>query len=111
MSNTYFIEKSIIASELNSEMQTELNPNYFTDMFHRKLVNGINRLKQLKEYVDFEMLRFKFIEAKKWTMQEDNQLVDMMTNTIPFGSNSTFNSYYEMLKSQYKDNSDKRYSI
>ena len=84
MSNTYFIEKSIIASELNSEIQTELNHNYFTDMFHRKLVNGINRLKQLKEYVDFEILRFKFMESKKWTMQEDGMLVEIMTNTMPF---------------------------
>jgi len=93
MNNTYYIERSIIASELNSETTIELNPSYFNDMFHRKLINGINRLKTLGEYIDLEILRNKYISANKWEFYEDNQLIDIMTNTTPFSSQEILIKY------------------
>jgi len=105
MSNTYHIERSIIASLLNFEYETTIDANIFNDLFHRKLINGYNRLKKLNEALDFEVLR------KKWTMQEDNMLTDIMTNTTPFGHKSTFDSYMKILKNEYKNSSDRRFSI
>lgn len=111
MTNTYQIERSIIASVLNSELDHNLTPDHFTDMFHRKLVIGINRLKELDEYIDFELLRNKFYSANKWSMGEDFALTDIMTNTTPFGSQDLFNKYYETIVKNYNDSSDRRYAI
>ena len=111
MSNTYNIEKSIIASLLNYEYEEDINTNLFNNLFHRKLINGYNRLKKIGEALDFEVLRFKFSEANKWTMQEDGMLIDIMTNTTPFGHKSTFNNYLQILKNEYKNNSDRRFAI
>ena len=111
MTNTFYIERSVIASVINSELEHELNHNYFTDMFHRKLVNGINRLKELGEYIDFETLRYKFTKANKWTFQEDNQLVELMTNTIPFSTQKIFDEYYKVITGEYEENLDRRFAI
>ena len=111
MTNTHHIERSVIASLLNFEYETEVDSNIFNDLFHRKLINGYNRLKAIGEALDFEVLRLKFMDAKKWTIQEDTMLTDIMTNTTPFGHKSTFDRYLKILKDTYKENSDKRFSI
>jgi len=111
MSNTYNIEKSIIASLLNFEYEISIDTSLFNNLFHRKLINGYNRLKKLGEALDFEVLRFKFSEANKWSFKEDEMLNDIMANTTPFGHRSTFDNYMQILKSAYKNSSDKRYSF
>ena len=111
MNNTYFIERSLIASVLNYEKEIELNPNHFTNEFHIKLIKGINRLKELDMPLDFEVLRNKFLEANKWNTHEDNQLIDIMTNTTPFGSNKLFNEYVNVIKKEYVNNLDRRFAV
>jgi len=111
MTDTYNIERSILASVLNSEIDIELNKNYFTTLFHQKLVSGINRLKELDEYIDFETIRNKFLKANKWTYEEDNMLIDTMTNTTPFGSKKTVDSYISILKDSYKNSLDRKFSL
>ena len=111
MNNTYYIEKALLASALNSEIPFELDANKFSTMFHRKLVNGINRLKQLKEYVDFETLRNKFLEANKWTLEEDNMLMDIMSNTTPFSSPKILSEYIKILDNEYINSFDRRLAI
>jgi len=111
MSNTYQIEKSVIASVLNYEKEIELNPSHFTNEFHIKLVKGINRLKELDMPIDFELLRNKFLSANKWTISEDNQLIDIMTNTTPFGSDELFNKYVSVIDKEYVNNLDRRFAV
>ena len=111
MSNTFNIERSILASVLNSEQDIELNKQFFTDEFHRKLVDGINRLKQLGEYIDFETLRYKFMKVNKWSLSEDQQILSIMCNTTPFSTKEIITTYYDILKKEYFDNSDMRFSI
>jgi len=111
MNSTFYIERAVLASALNSEMPVELNKGYFTTPFHQKLVSGINHLKKLGEYVDFEVIRNKFLKAKKWSIEEDNMLTDIMTNTTPFGSIQMVNAYINILKEESKMNLDRRYSI
>ena len=104
--NTYFIEKSILASVLNFEKNIadfEITPDFFEDNFHKKLIIGCFRLKELNEPIDFELLRNKFLKANKWTIQEDAKLIDIMTNTIPFGSDELFSAYLKVLKNNYYD--------
>ena len=111
MTNTYYIERSVIASIINSEIEYDLNQNHFTDMFHRKLINGINRLKELGEYIDFEILRNKFNKANKWTFQEDEKLIELMTFTTPFSTQKIFNEYHKIIVDEYKENLDRRFAI
>lgn len=111
MNNTYHIERAIIASLLNYETETEANPQHFTNEFHRKLITGYNRLKELELPIDFEILRNKFETANKWTPQEDNQLMDIMTNTTPFGSKDLLNGYLEVMKKEYVNNLDRRFAV
>lgn len=105
------IERALIASLLNNEQSHEVNAKHFTNTFHIKLINGYNRLKELQEPIDFELLRNKFIKANKWSIQEDNMLLDIMCNTTPFGSKEMLNRYYDVLKQDYNENSDRRYAI
>ena len=119
MNSTYYIEKSILASILNSELTYELSANKFTNMFHRKLVNGINRLKELGEYIDFETLRNKFLkdnewtfeEDNKWTFEEDNMLTDLMSNTTPFSTQKIFDEYMRIIDNEYLESFDRRLAI
>jgi len=111
MTDAYNIERSILASVLNSEIDVELNKNYFTTLFHQKLVIGINRLKELEEYIDFETLRNSYKKVNKWTYEEDNQLLDIMTNTTPFGSQYAVNAYMKILKDTYKNNLDRKFAV
>ena len=111
MNSTYYIEKSILASILNSELIYELSANKFTNMFHRKLVNGINRLKELGEYIDFETLRNKFLNANKWTFEEDNMLIDLMSNTTPFSTQKIFDEYMRIIDNEYLESFDRRLAI
>ena len=111
MNNTQNIERTIIASVLNSEIEHNLNPHYFTNEFHKKLVNGINRLKELDEGIDFELLRYKFIKARKWTINEDTELLMIMTHTTPFASQELFDAYYGVLEREYRYSADRRMAI
>jgi len=111
MTNTYFIERGVIASLLNYEREEEVNPQHFTNEFHRKLIIGINKLKELDMPIDFEILRNKFISVHKWATHEDNQLIDIMTNTTPFRSTELFNGYMEIIKKEYVNNLDRRFAV
>ena len=111
MSNTQNIERSIIASVLSSEIVHDINPYYFTNEFHRKLVKGINRLKELNEGIDFELLRNRFIKAKKWTIGEDTELMMIMTQTTPFASQELFHAYYRVLEKEYFNSFKNRIAI
>jgi len=111
MNSTFYIERVVLASALNSGMPLELSKDYFTTPFHQKLASEIKQLKKLGEYVDFETLRHKFIKDKKWNIQEDEMLTDIMTNTTPFGSHQMINAYINILKEQSKMNLDRRFAI
>lgn len=111
MNYNYTIERTVLASILNGEIQTDIDPNYFQTPFHKKLANGINRLKELDMPVDFELLRNKFVKGGKWTLQEDEALTDIMTHTMPFTVQELFDAYYDVLKKDYKLNMDKRLAI
>jgi len=111
MGETYNLERSILASLLSSEIEVEIDKNYFTNTFHQKLAVGINRLKELQLSVDFELLRNSYIKAKKWTFEEDNMLTDIMINTTPFGSHKIVEDYINVLKESYRNNLDRRYAI
>ena len=111
MNETYNIEKTILASMLHSEIDVEVNKNYFTTLFHQKLVIGINRLKELQLCVDFELLRNSYIKANNWSYDEDNMLVHIMTEVSPFGSTQAVTDYISMLKESYKSNLDRKYAI
>jgi len=108
------IEKSLLASVLNSansEIDIKLDKNFFTVAFHKKLIAGINRLRELNKPIDFELLRNSFIKANKWSLNEDNALIDIMTSTTPFGSNNLFNQYYKHLENTYFENFDMRLAV
>ena len=110
--STYHIERSVLASVLNFEQHADkLNTSYFLHPFHRKLANGYNRLKELGEAIDFELLRAKFIKAGKWSMQEDNELVALMTMTTPFANTKMFELYYSQLRRAYFERADHRVSV
>ena len=103
------IERSILCSVLEYHIigaqsgiiDVDLNANLFTVPFHKKIVSGINRLKQLNEPIDTDTLRAKFIEAKKWNMQEDYELLSIISHN-PFGTLNMFNSYLSILNKNYK---------
>ncbi len=111
MNETYNIEKTILASILCSEIDVEVDKNYFTTLFHQKLVIGINRLKELGLSIDFELLRNSYLKANSWSHDEDNMLVHIMTEVSPFGSIQAVTDYMSMLKESYKSNLDRRYAI
>ena len=116
MNNNFALERSIIASVLNAskyntEIEADLDVNYFQAPFHKKLVNGINRLKELDLPTDFELLRNKFLKSGKWSFQEDNALIELMTHTMPFSTQMLFDTYYDVLKRDYKMNLDRRLEI
>ena len=111
MNNNFALERAVLASVLNGEVQADLDPNYFQTPFHKKLVNGINRLKELDLPVDFELLRNKFLKSGKWSFQEDNALIELMTHTMPFSTQMLFDAYYDILKKDYKINLDRRLAI
>lgn len=105
------IERTILASLLNSEMDIEFNAAYFLDPFHKKLAKAINRFKKLDEYVDFEIIRNSFIADNAWSFNEDEKLIYLMTYTTPFASNRVVASYMKLLKESYFNSLDKRLSI
>jgi len=111
MNTAYNIEQSIIASVLNSEIEHNLNPHYFSSEFHRKLVTGINRLKELDECIDFELLRNKFVKHNRWTYKEDAELSMIMTHTTPFATQKMFDAYYSLLETEYRYSIDRRMAI
>jgi len=113
MNSNFHIERSILASVLCNVncISFDLDPNHFSNPFHRKLVNGINRLKELDMPIDFEILSKKFIDDRKWSVQEHNALYEMLTHTSPFGSQEAFDNYYEILKKSYKLEADRRFAI
>jgi len=111
MRSTYYIEKAVLASILNSEQKVDIQKDFFSTEFHRKLAAGINRLKKLNDFIDFELLRNKFIKAKKWSFQEDEMLIDLMTSTTPFATKNIVEAYINILKEESKLNLDKRFTI
>ena len=111
MNNNIDIERAIIASVLNFEEHADINPDYFFHPLHKKLAIGYNRLKELGETIDFEILKNKFIKAKKWSMQEDDEFTFIMTHTTPFKTQELFNAYYKILEDNYRYSFDRRLAI
>lgn len=105
------IERAIIASVLNFEEHADINPDYFLHPFHKKLAMGYNRLKELDETIDFEILKNKFLKANKWSMQEDDELNFIMTHTTPFSTQQMFNAYYKILEDDYRYSYDRMLAI
>lgn len=115
MSHTYDIERTLLVSVLekqfvNGDKEIQdfyINPDFFNDNFHKKLVVGINRLKQLGEPIDAVILRNRFNIANSWNMKMDDDLISIMSQN-PIGTISMFKSYYKILINQ---NINRRYSI
>ena len=111
MNNIENIERALVASILSQEIEFILDDNYFTNPLCRKLVKGANRLRELGEPMDFELLRNKFIKANKWSYSEDEELLKIVTFTTPFSSNKLFEAYYNIIQSNYRYSLDRRLAI
>lgn len=94
------LEGSFVNSEVRAE-DIEINKNYFTLEEHRVIINGINRLKELNEPVDSDMIRLKFSEANRWNARLESALMNIMLANL-FGSKSLFSRYYSILENNYK---------
>jgi hypothetical protein len=109
MSYTHDIEMTILCSILENQhyncdkriLQVQLKEIYFTDAFHKKLVKGINRLIELEEPIDTDFLRLKFFEANKWTLQEDNRLIDIISKQ-PIATYNLYEKYYKQIVKNVK---------
>lgn len=78
----------------------KLEPLFFENPFHKKIVAGINRLVELNYLVDELILREQFIKAGKWSLQEDDALLNIMAQT-PFATYEQVMHYYKMLEKSY----------
>jgi hypothetical protein len=115
MIDTTDIERSILVSVLEQQfigtdpkiIDAELDPKFFRDPFCRKLVKGINRLKELDEPINTDFLRLKFMEAKAWEIKDDLELIQIITHN-PIGTLRLFSAYYSKL---CNSNMNMRYTI
>lgn len=107
MLHTENIEKSILVSVLEAEfvnsdrriVEMNLNADYFSNGFHKMLVKGINRLKELNDPVNTDMLRYRFISANKWDYKLDDLLMEIMAhNPLQYDN---FTRYYSLLEKEY----------
>lgn len=104
------IEKSILCTVLENSIiggdekivKVKLEANLFIVPFHKKLVSGIHRVKELNIPLDTDTVRAKFQQANKWTMQEDNMLIEIISHNC-FGSYELFIRYYNLLKENHKN--------
>lgn len=105
------IEQSILATliyaysylsrdEAKAIHSININKDFFSFYFHKKLFLGIQRLKELDLPIDEVLLREKFVNGNKWTLQEDNMLIELLThNCLTLNS---FKSYLSILEDKYK---------
>ena len=116
--NTLHIEKTIIVSALESDFicadkrirEHYLDPELFTDSFHKLLVKGINRLKELDMPMDFELLRDKMLQGRNWSIHHDNALIEIMTHRA-FGTYDIFMQYYKLLEKNKMNSFDLEVAI
>ena len=105
------IEQSILAtlifaySYLNKDEakaihNLKIQKEFFSNNFYRKLFIGLQRLKELDLPIDEVILRDKFISANKWSLQEDNMLIELLTHNCL--TLSSFKSYLSTLEDKYK---------
>ena len=102
---TINIERAVLCSILEADfinadtkiLSAELRESMFTDKFHKLIVKAINRLKELKEPINTDFLRLRFMQANKWSLDYDNQLLEIITHQ-PIATFDLFNSYYRQLK-------------
>jgi len=107
MSNYINIERAILCTVLENEFITAndyirefaLVEEYFTTPFHKFLVRGINRLKELNEPVDTDTLMVRFRDANKWAISYDDELLNVIT-TNSLGE-TLFKQYNELLEKNY----------
>jgi len=111
MTTNFNIEQTLLVSILEHDhilsdkkiLDVKLESSYFSEPFHKKLVSGVNRLKDLNLPICTVLLRKRFVEANKWSLQEDNQLIELMTHN-PMATYNGFVSFYNEIK---KDNNAK----
>jgi len=109
LNNTDYIEKVVIVSKLEADFigadkrirDFRLEPRIFKNKFHKKIAIGINRLVELNLPLDFEVLRDRFLRANKWSLIEDDMLIEIMTHNA-FGSWDIFERYYKLLEEDTK---------
>ena len=102
---TLNIERAVLVSIIESDfvqsdnriLIAELRAGMFTNNFHKLIVNAINRLRELKEPINTDFLRLRFMQANKWSLDYDNQLLEIITHQ-PIATFDLFNSYYQQLK-------------
>ena len=110
------IERSLLCSILelhfvNSDeaiLKHELNHELFTNPTHKLLVKAINRLRVLDEPITTDYVREKLLGAGAWTLQQDNELVDIIS-AQPLGTYDLWIGYYKLLEQRHKGNKKKRY--
>lgn len=110
------IERNLLCSVLEHNfigndkriMEVELDSSVFSDKYHKLIVNGINRLKELKEPVDSDVLKIKFEGAKKWDFQLEYVILEILTAN-PIGTYDLFMSYYKILETQSQETSKIRH--
>ena len=104
------IERSILCSILEHNFvgndkkiyETVLSAKYFTDEHHKLFVNSINRLRELGEPIDSDMVRLKLISVKKWDFYLEDSLLKIMVHN-PFGTYDLFMQYYKVLQNHHND--------
>ncbi len=106
------IENSLLVSVLEHDfvqndkniLQINLNPEIFTDKINKLFVTAINRLKELNEPVNSDVMRIKFMKADKWNfIAYDEQLMRIIASN-PFGTVDMFKSYLKVLEDEYMMN-------
>ena len=105
------IERSILCSILEHNFigndkrisAIVLNANYFEDQHHKLFATSINRLRELGEPIDSDMVRLKLISVKKWDFYLEDSLLKIMSSN-PFGTYDLFNDYYKTLENYYNSN-------
>ncbi|MCW8932196.1 MAG: hypothetical protein OQL19_18425 [Gammaproteobacteria bacterium] len=102
---TIDIERAVLCSVLEADFlnsdkrikDIELRGGMFTDKFHKLMVNAINRLKELKEPINTDFLRLRFMQANKWQLDYDAKLIEIIAHQ-PIATYDLFNSYYQQLR-------------
>jgi hypothetical protein len=108
------IERSLLCSILelhfvNSDeaiLKHELNHELFTNPTHKLLVKAINRLRVLNEPITTDFVRAKLIGAGAWTLQQDNELLDIIS-AQPLGTYDLWIGYYKLLEQNNKKQTKK----
>ena len=99
------IERNILCSILEHNFigndkkifSTILNVDYFSDKHHKLFASSINRLRELDEPIDSDMVRLKLQSVKKWDFYLEDSLLKIM-GANPLGTHDLFMQYYKVLE-------------